>query len=157
MRVKHSVWYSIGNLIAISILIVGISSYFLFNKMLIGPIFVGMGLGVVFYLRFVDVKFSSIYPDVIFGMVDNFVMVFATTLGGTLAGVGGAIIGGVTGNTITDGLGGFFEGVVEEYLRKKKINNHRTALSSMLGKIIGCLFGAGIGLTIIWLVSFVSF
>ena len=155
MRVKHSIWYSIGNLIVISIIIVAISSYFIFNKMLIGPVFLVMGVCFIFYLKYYKNIFSYYYPDMVFGMVDDFVMVFATTLGGSFAGVGGAIIGGVTGNALTDGLGGLFEGYIVEHQRKFKIDNVRTAFSTMLGKIAGCLFGAGIGLIIVWLVSLI--
>lgn len=145
----------ISTLIGFSIFIIGISWYFLLNKMLIGPIFFVMGLCVLGYLKFSKVKFNDFYPDMIFGFVDNFVMVFATTLGGSLAGVGGAIIGGVTGNTLTDGLGGLFEGYIVEHQHKFKIDNVRTAFSTMLGKIAGCLFGAGIGLTLMWLISLI--
>jgi len=74
-------------------------------------------------------------------------------IGGLIAGVAGAIIGGAAGNTITDGLGGLFEGHAAERLRGKKILEERTALSSTLGKMTGCLFGAGIGLIIVWLIK----
>ena len=82
-------------------------------------------------------------------------MIFAAVLGGAYAGVAGAIIGGAAGNTITDGMGGLFEGHIAEHQRKYKIDNLRTAMSTMLGKMTGCLFGAGTGLIIVWLISLI--
>ena len=69
--------------------------------------------------------------------------------------VAGAIIGGAAGNTLTDGLGGLFEGYVAENQRKIKINNLRTSLSTMLGKVSGCLFGAGLGLVLVELIKII--
>ena len=71
-------------------------------------------------------------------MIDgaDFVLVFAAIIAGSFGGVTGAILGGAAGNTITDGLGGFFEGYVSEKLSARKIKNHRTALSSSLGKTL---------------------
>lgn len=62
----------------------------------------------------------------------------------------GAVVGGVVGDSITDGLAGLFEGRVAEYLRKHGIEEARTPLSSSMGKMSGCLIGAGITLTIAW-------
>ena len=91
----------------------------------------------------------------IFGLIDNGVLVFAAVLGGSIAGVPGAIIGGAAGNTITDGIGGLFEGHVAQHQRQYKIDNLRTAFSSSFGKMAGCLFGAGIGLILVWLISLI--
>ena len=88
--------------------------------------------------------------------MDNGVMVFAAIIGGSLGGVPGAIIGGVTGNAITDGLGGFFEGYISE--KQEQLQNfkaERRAFSSALGKMTGCLFGAGISLSLIWLIRII--
>ncbi|MBU6447332.1 hypothetical protein KGQ24_00635 [Patescibacteria group bacterium] len=65
--------------------------------------------------------------------------------GGRIAGVGGAVIGGVVGNAITDGIAGIFEGYWAERMVKR---DHRTILGSAVGKMAGCLFGAGIVLLI---------
>jgi len=67
--------------------------------------------------------------------------------------VAGAIIGGVAGNTITDGVGGIFEGRLAQKLEKADVHAHRTPFSTMMGKVIGCLIGAGIGLIIIAIVD----
>ncbi|MBU4069844.1 MAG: hypothetical protein KJ646_02590 [Nanoarchaeota archaeon] len=136
-----------------AILIIGGGAYFVFNKPLIGPVFLGLSLVGLIFLKFFKIKIRSVYPDIIFGIVDNGILLFGVILGGTYAGIGGAIIGGAAGNAITDGLGGLSEGYMAEILRKKRIKNERTSLSTMIGKMMGCLIGAGVGLSLIWLIS----
>ena len=144
---------SITSLIILSIIVIAVSSYFVFNEGLIGPIFLFLGLVSLIFLKFFKIDFKSIYPDMAFGFIDNGVLVFAAVLGASYAGVMGAIIGGAAGNTITDGFGGLIEGRIAEKMRKHKIDDKRTSLSSMLGKMSGCLFGAGIGLILVWLIK----
>ncbi len=139
-------------MIILSVIIIAVSSYFIFNTLLIGPIFLVLGFISLIFLQFFKIKIGEIYPDMVFGIIDNGVLVFAAILGGQVAGVLGAIIGGVAGNTITDGIGGLFEGHIAEKQRSK-FEARRTALSSSLGKMSGCLFGAGIGLIILWLIG----
>jgi|TARA_Y100000310_G_C20694343_1_gene824419 hypothetical protein len=152
---KNNLIKAIISFIILSIIVIAVSSYFVFNKKLIGPIFLILGLLSLILLRFLNIKIKSVYPDIIFGLIDNGVLIFAAVLGGIYAGVIGAIIGGAVGNTITDGLGGLFEGHIAQNQRKYKIDNLRTALSTMLGKMTGCLFGAGIGLVLVWLISLI--
>ena len=106
-------------------------------------------------MKLYSVKVTSVYPDIIFGAIDNSVLVFAAILGGHFAGISGAIIGGAAGNTITDGVGGLFEGYIAENQKKFKIENERSSISSSLGKMSGCLFGASIGLLIVELIKLV--
>ncbi len=146
---------AITSFIILSIIVVAISFYFVFNSKLIGFIFLGLGLISLLFLKFFKIEFNSVYPDVVFGAIDNGVLIFAAVLGGAYAGVAGAIIGGAAGNTITDGVGGLFEGHIAEHQRKYKVDNLRTAMSTMLGKMTGCLFGAGAGLIIVWLISLI--
>jgi len=139
--------------IILSVIIIAVSSYFVFDKKLIGPAFLVLGVMNVIFLIFFKIELRSVYPDIIFGFMDNGVLVFAAVMGGNYAGVVGAIIGGAAGNTITDGIGGLFEGHIAEHQREYKIDNLRTAISTSLGKMTGCLFGAGIGLILVWLIS----
>ena len=152
MKKRGTFLKAITNLIILSIIIVAVSSYFVFNDKPIGPIFLLMGFANLIYLKITKVKLKQIFPDLVFGFVDNGTLVLAIIIGGKFGGVPGAIIGGVAGNTITDAIGGMFEGYVSERITKGKFERKRTALSSSLGKMTGCLFGAGIVLTIIWLV-----
>ncbi len=152
-RLDHHLFKAITSFIGLSILIIAISSYFVFDNKFIGVSFIGLGIVNLILLGLFKIKINAVYPDIIFGLIDNGVLVFAAVLGGTYAGIFGAIIGGAAGNTITDGIGGLFEGYIAEHQRELKIDNLRTAMSTMLGKMAGCLFGAGIGLIIIYLIS----
>jgi len=152
---KNKFFKAIISFIIISIIVISVSVYFVFDKKLIGPAFLILGLISIFSLRFFKIKINTVYPDIVFGFIDNGILIFAAVLGGAYAGVIGAIIGGAAGNTITDGIGGLFEGHVAEKLRRKRINDKRTSLSTMLGKVIGCLFGAGVGLTLNYLISLI--
>lgn len=148
---KNNLWYSIFRFIIWSIIIIAVSSYFVFNNALIGPIFLLLGLTNIFIIKLLKIKIKTVYPDIVFGFVDNTILVLLAILGGKFAGVTGAILGGAAGNSITDGLGGFFEGQLAEKAHSKKDN--RTSLSSSFGKTAGCLLGAGIDLTLIWLIG----
>jgi len=140
------------SLIGVSIVIVAVSSYFIFNNKLIGPVFFILGLINLLFMKVLGIKLKFIYPDLAFGFVDNGIMVFAAIIGGSIGGIFGAIVGGLVGNTITDGLGGFFEGYVsEKQTALTKFKSERRMISSSLGKMAGCLFGAGVGLIIAWL------
>ncbi len=79
-------------------------------------------------------------PDVVFGIIDNGILALMAVIGGEIAGVAGAVIGGVVGNAITDGIAGLFEG----YWAESLASDHRTILGSAVGKMAGCLLGAGV-------------
>lgn len=150
---EHSFLKSVTSFVLFSIVIIAVSVYFMQDNKLIGPAFLGLGILNIFVIKFFKIKISSVYPDMIFGFIDNGVLVFAAVLGGNYAGVVGAVIGGAAGNALTDGIGGLFEGYVAEHQRKFEIDNERTALSTMLGKVAGCLFGAGLGLILVWFIG----
>ena len=141
--------------IILSIIVIAVSAYFVFDTIFIGPAFLILGFISLLFPLFFKISIRSLYPDMIFGAIDNGILIFAAVLGGLYAGVAGAIIGGAAGNTLTDGLGGLFEGYVAENQRKIKINNLRTSLSTMLGKVSGCLFGAGLGLVLVELIKII--
>jgi outer membrane lipoprotein SlyB len=100
------------------------------------------------------IKLKSTLPDIFFGILDNGLLAVFAIFGAHFAGVTGAIIGGVVGNAITDGIAGFFEGYSAEKLRLQNVSEKRTMLKSAVGKMAGCLLGAGIVLTI---ASFIKF
>ena len=135
----------------LSIIVIAVSSYFVTNNYLIGPIFLALGIINILILKAYKISFKSIYPDFIFGFIDNSILVIAAIIGGAYAGVVGAVIGGAAGNTITDGIGGLFEGHYAQKLKRKKVKIKRDPISASLGKMAGCLFGAGIGLVLVWL------
>ena len=155
MRNKNNFFKAITTWIILVIIVISVSAYFVLNENWIGPVFILMGLLSLLLLKSFKIKIETVYPDLVFGAIDNGVLIFAAVLGGAYAGVAGAIIGGAAGNTLTDGIGGLFEGHVAQNQRKYKIDNSRTPLSTMLGKITGCLFGAGAGLILVWFIRMV--
>tara|TARA_Y100000310_G_C20441714_1_gene696444 strand:+ start:230 stop:697 length:468 start_codon:yes stop_codon:yes gene_type:complete len=146
---KYNFLKALFGFITFSIVIIAVTFYFVYDKVWIGPVFIGLGVLNLIIIKVFGVNLKEVYPDMVFGLIDNGGLVFAAALGGLIAGIPGAIIGGAAGNTITDGIAGLFEGQVAESQRKYKIDNFRTAFSSSFGKMAGCLFGAGIGLVIL--------
>ena len=151
--VKNSVWKSLGTYLVISILVVGFSIYFIYDEVLIGPAYLFIALISLGILKIYGISLKAIYPDIIFGIIDNGILIFTAILGGKFAGVAGAVLGGAAGNTLTDGIGGLFEGRMASKLKRDNFEEERNSISTMLGKVIGCLIGAGIGLIIVWLFS----
>ncbi len=144
------------SLILVAIVVVAVAGFLIFKNKWIGPGFLGLGVLNLGFMWLMGIKPKFIYPDLVFGFVDNGVMVFAAIIGGSVGGVVGAIIGGVAGNTITDGIGGFFEGYVSEKQKSlTKFKPERRMLSSSLGKMTGCMFGAGISLIIAYFVGLI--
>ena len=151
----YKLWEALFNLLLFAIILFIVSSLLINNFLIIGLAFIILGIAAILVLRIYSISYTSIYPDIFFGAIDNGVLVFAAVLGGHFAGITGAIIGAAAGNTITDGIGGLFEGHIAEHQRAYSIDNKRTAMSTSFGKMAGCLFGAGVGLIIIWAISFI--
>src|SRR6056297_1212639 len=128
--VKNNLIKSIGTLIIISILVVGFSIYFIYDEMLIGPAYLLIAFIVIGILRIFGIDLKAVYPDIIFGIIDNGVLIFTAVIGGKFAGV--------------------FEGRIAEKLKRDNFEEERNSLSTMLGKVVGCLIGAGVGLILIW-------
>ncbi len=133
------------------ILIIIVLGFFIEYKHLIGPVLIILGLVTITPLWFgKEFHLESSFSDILFGFVDNGIFIIAALIGADLAGILGAIVGGVVGNTISDATGGIFEGEFADWMKKKGIPQERTALQSSIGKLTGCLFGAGIVLLIVW-------
>jgi hypothetical protein len=92
-------------------------------------------------------SFKSALPDLVFGAIDTGLLVIPALWGGIAFGVAGAIAGGVIGDALTDGIAGFFEGSIATWMRKKGIEESREQITTALGKMSGCLFGAGLTLS----------
>ena len=93
-------------------------------------------------------RLSRLVPDVVFGAIDTGLLTIPALIGGWHFGVIGAVLGGVVGDSITDGIAGFFEGGIASWLRRHGIEESRTAAGSGLGKMTGCLAGCGLVLTV---------
>lgn len=95
------------------------------------------------------ISLKRMIPDLIFGAIDTGLLTIPAVIGGRFYGVLGAIAGSVVGDAITDGIAGFFEGGVARWLRSRGFEESRIPLGSALGKMAGCLLGAGIILSLL--------
>ena len=145
---------SILNILTLCIVIAAVSVFFVNNAHWVGFVLIILALLCIVSLIPFKIKLRSIQPDIIFGLIDNGILAILAIFGGHFAGVMGAILGGVVGNAITDGIAGIFEGHFAEKLRLQLVSEERTMLKSAVGKMAGCLFGAGIILVIANLINF---
>jgi len=134
----------------ITIVLVSVISFILYNTKLIGPLLFVLGFIPWIPLKLSGRTIKSVGADIIFGAVDTGFLGIAALIGANFAGILGAIVGGAVGDVVTDGYAGLFEGKIAEYLRKHGIDEARTPLSTSMGKMSGCLIGVGIVLTIAW-------
>jgi hypothetical protein len=134
----------------ITIALVSVISFILYNTKLLGPILILLGFIPLIPLKLSGRTIKSTGADIIFGAVDTGFLGIAALIGANFAGILGAIVGGAVGDVVTDGYAGLFEGNIAEYLRKHGIDEARTPLSTSMGKMSGCLIGIGIVLTIAW-------
>jgi hypothetical protein len=147
---KERLFPALIQLIILSIVIVAVVSSVISEKGYIGPVLIALGFLPWAPLKLAGREIHSVGADIIFGAVDTGIMAIGALIGASFAGALGAIVGSVVGDSITDGLAGLFEGRVSEYLRAHGIDEARTPLSSSMGKMSGCLIGAGITLTVVW-------
>ncbi len=150
LRQKESFMKSILSVITLSIIIIGTVIFFVYQKKWMGLVFIALGILHLLVLKIFNRGVKTIWPDIAYGIIDNGLLVVASLIGADFAGIIGVIAGVAAANAITDGFAGLFEGWTAEYIRKHKIKEKRTALSSALGKMAGCFFGAGIVLVIAW-------
>jgi uncharacterized membrane protein len=141
---------ALTSVIIISILIVSVVSFLIYNERLIGPLMILLGFIPWIPLKISGRAIKSVGADIVFGAIDTGILGIAALIGGSFAGVLGAIVGGAIGDSITDGFAGLFEGKIAEYLRRHGIEEARTPLSSSMGKMSGCLIGVGIVLSVAW-------
>lgn len=140
---KHRTISSITTVITLCIVIFTVSAFFIHNERLIGFVLLSLfGICLAALVPF-RISLHAVSPDIIFGVIDNGVLAVFAIVGGKIAGIEGAIVGGVVGNAITDGIAGLFEGYFSERLLKRNISDHRTIIGSAIGKMGGCLLGAG--------------
>ncbi len=147
---RQSLIPALMSVIIVSIVVIGVLSFSIYHKKLIGPTIILLGLIPLVPLRIFGRTITSTGADIIFGAIDTGILGVMALIGASFAGVLGAIVGGAVGDSISDGFAGLFEGRVAEYLRKYGIEESRTPLSSSMGKMSGCLIGVGIVLTIAW-------
>jgi hypothetical protein len=140
---KHPFFAAILNILVLCTVILATSAYFIHHTRFIGLIIVGLGVLCLISLIPFHIPLNRIWPDIIFGIIDNGILAIMAIFGGEMGGVAGAVIGGVVGNAVTDGIAGIFEGLIAERSRAAKISDKRTMLGSAVGKMSGCLLSAG--------------
>ncbi len=145
---------SILNIITLCIVIAAVSISFVEDDKWMGLVLIGLSFLCLASLIPFKVNLKSVLPDIFFGIIDNGILAILAIFGGHFAGVTGAIIGGVVGNAITDGIAGIFEGHMAEKLRIKLVVEERTMLKSAVGKMAGCLLGAGAVLAVNSIIQF---
>jgi hypothetical protein len=116
---------------------------------------VGLGFLILGLAKARGVGIQQILADITFGALDTGLMMIFSIIGAVFFGILGAIVGAGLGDAITEAIAGFFEGAIAEKLRTMGIEEARTALRSSLGKMTGCLFGAGICTIIAQLVAII--
>ena len=151
---KNKTLLSIINVIVLCVVVFAVSAFFVYNEKLIGLVLIGLGALCLLSLVPFRISLKSLEPDIRFGLIDNGILAIMAVFGGYIAGVAGAIIGGVVGNALTDALAGIFEGYSAEKMRAHNNKEERTIISSSVGKMAGCLFGAGIVLVVMMLLGF---
>lgn len=150
---RTSLFASLLHVLGLCIIVGAISIFLVQNTLLIGVGLIGLGVLCLLSLLLVGITIRSVFPDIIFGVIDNGILAIAALFGAHFAGVTGAILGGIVGNAITDGIAGIFEGYSAEQLRSQDISDKRTVLTSAVGKMAGCLLGAGV---VMFVSSFIS-
>lgn len=142
------------NILTLCIIITAVSIFFVENAKWMGLVLIVLALLCLVSLLPFKIDLKSTLPDIFFGLIDNGILAVLAIFGGHFAGVAGAIIGGVVGNAITDGIAGIFEGHMAEKLRLRLVAEERTMLKSAVGKMAGCLLGAGVVLIIANFINF---
>ncbi|MFA4942112.1 MAG: hypothetical protein WC564_00540 [Patescibacteria group bacterium] len=145
---------SVLNILTLCVVIAAVSISFVENNQWMGVVLIILALLCLVSLLPFKINLKSVLPDIFFGLIDNGILAVLAIFGGHFAGVTGAIIGGVVGNAITDGIAGIFEGHMAEKLRSRLVPEERTMLKSAVGKMAGCLLGAGFVLAINSIVRF---
>ena len=88
---------------------------------------------------FLKIDLKKMLPDILFGIIDNVILIIPAIIGAELFGTAGALTGAIVGNAISDAIAGYFEGNLSEFLHSRGIDATRTVMGSSLGKMSGCL------------------
>ncbi len=121
---------------------------------LAGPILLTLALAPLAVLKVYNEPLASVGADIAFGAFDTGFMTIAALAGASFAGILGAVVGAGAGDAITDAWAGLIEGRVASWLRERGIDEARKPFSTSMGKMSGCLLGAGVTVS---LASFLGF
>jgi len=150
MKIKDNIINALIGTTLWSIIIIAIVLFIIYKEYLIGPVVLLLGVFIILSLLLFGRDHKSVWPDVLFGMIDNGALVVLALIGASFLGTLGAIVGGAVGNAITDGFAGIFEGHSAKENVKKGVKDERSPVSTAFGKMAGCLIAMGLVLTIAW-------
>jgi len=136
-RQKNTLEISIVILLSI---IIGVIAFFSMRLgRYVSLVIFGLGLVPILIAYIFKINLKKMLPDIIFGLIDNLLLIIPAIIGAQLFGAVGALAGAVVGNAISDSIAGIFEGSISQWLHIKGIDSTRTILGSSLGKMSGCL------------------
>jgi hypothetical protein len=138
---------NLGLATLVSAALVGLSYVLLRKSHLYGPGVLAMTVLPLVAARISGLRLREMVPDLVFGGVDTGLLTVGAVVGATGFGIIGALVGAAVADAITDGLAGFAEGGVAEWLRARGFTESRTAMGSACGKMAGCLAGSGLMLS----------
>ncbi len=142
-------FFSVVDILGLCVVVAAVTLAFVNHDQWMGFVLIALGIVCIFSLLPFGIKLKSTVPDVLFGIIDNGILAVMAIFGGHFGGIAGAILGGVVGNAITDGIAGIFEGYIAEKFDGQDVANHRSMLKSAVGKMAGCLLGAGTVLAVV--------
>lgn len=145
---RYKFFLAVLNILTLCVVVAAVSLFFVSRAHWMGLVLIFLAMLCLLSLRPFKISLKSAQPDIFFGIIDNGILAVMAVFGGHFAGVTGAILGGVVGNAITDAIAGIFEGYSAEKLRIQLVSEERTMLKSAVGKMAGCLLGAGVVLVI---------
>jgi len=129
----------IGIVVLLSIVTVIIAFFSMRLGRFVSIVIFGLGLIPILIAYIFKISLKKILPDIIFGLIDNILLIIPAIIGAELFGAAGALAGAIVGNAVSDGIAGLFEGSISEWLHIRGIDSTRTMLGSSLGKMSGCL------------------
>ena len=129
----------ISIVILLSIITVTIAFFSMRLGRFVSIVIFGLGFVPILIAYIFKISLKKILPDIIFGLIDNILLIIPAIIGAELFGAAGALAGAVVGNAVSDGIAGLFEGSISEWLHIRGIDSTRTILGSSLGKMSGCL------------------
>ena len=139
MKKNQKKTLEISVVVLLSIITVIIVFYSMRLGRYVSLVIFGLGLVPLLIAYIFKISLKKMLPDIIFGLIDNSLLIIPAIIGAQLFGAAGALAGAVVGNAISDSIAGIFEGSISVWLHTKGIDSKRTILGSSLGKMSGCL------------------
>ncbi|RLE44002.1 hypothetical protein DRJ22_06300, partial [Candidatus Woesearchaeota archaeon] len=67
MKKRNGFFKALTSFIILSLVVVAVSAYFVFDSKLIGPVFLVLGIVSLIFLKIAKINLASVYPDMVFG------------------------------------------------------------------------------------------